>query len=42
MKLAMTASSFASHTGKSSTSAATRSVVVLASHPAMPDATKVK
>ena len=42
MKLAMTASSFASHTGKSRTSTATTSVAVLASHPAMLDATKVK
>src|SRR6516162_1469703 len=42
MKLAMTASSFASHTGKSRTSTATRSAAVLANHPMMPDATKVK
>jgi hypothetical protein len=42
MKLAMIAASFASHTGKSRTSAATRSAAVLASHPAMPAATKVK
>jgi len=42
MKLAMTANSFASHTGKSRTSTPTTSAAVLASHPAMPDATKVK
>jgi hypothetical protein len=42
MKLAMTASSFASHTGKSRSWTATTSAAVLASHPAMPDATKVK
>src|SRR5215469_12300327 len=42
MKLAMIATSFASHTGKSRTSTATRSAAVLASHATMPAATKVK
>jgi hypothetical protein len=42
MKLAITASSFDSHTGKSRTSTATTSAAVLANHPAMPDARKVK
>ena len=42
MKLARMATSLASHTGNSSTSAATSSVAVLAIQPAKPEATKAK
>src|SRR5271155_1584476 len=41
-KLARTAKAFASHTGNNRTSAATRSVAVLATHPATPEETNVK
>ncbi len=42
MKLARMATSLASHTGSNRISAATRSVAVLASQPAMPETTKAK